>query len=349
VWLVAIVMASWVQAQSEIFSDGFETGDSCEWSRTVTLDLCDGLDNDCDLDVDEDANCDDNLDCTQDQCVSGSCQHSLVVGCLIDDVCIADGDLNPLNSCQTCDSTVSFDDWTPVADGRPCGDLVCNECTSGFCTDSAIGVAGPGCDDVTASDCDAPDTCALGGICDPNYGSPGTLCGAGLVEPICNPDACDGAGLCVDAPTAPSGTPCGDSSSTDCDSPDTCGAGGVCDPNYRAQGTLCGAGIGEPICNPDACDGSGSCSDVPAAPNGTPCGGLVCEECASGMCEPFSVCGDGFVCPITEFCDDGNTDDCGTCNADCSGSGLGPTCPSGTGCVSGLDCLSGVCTGGICS
>ncbi len=39
-----------------------------------------------------------------------------------------------------------------------------------------------------------------------------------------------------------------------------------------------------------------------------------------------SVCGDLELCPETEACDDGFTDACGSCNADCSGSGTGSSC-----------------------
>lgn len=45
-----------------------------------------------------------------------------------------------------------------------------------------------------------------------------------------------------------------------------------------------------------------------------------------------AVCGDGVTCPELERCDDGYTDTCGTCNADCSGSGSGATCGDGSLC-----------------
>ena len=45
-----------------------------------------------------------------------------------------------------------------------------------------------------------------------------------------------------------------------------------------------------------------------------------------------STCGDGEECEETEACDDGFTDACGTCNADCSASGTGSTCGDGEVC-----------------
>jgi len=44
------------------------------------------------------------------------------------------------------------------------------------------------------------------------------------------------------------------------------------------------------------------------------------------------VCGDGERCEELEFCDDGFTDACGSCNADCSAAGAGSVCGDGERC-----------------
>jgi len=50
------------------------------------------------------------------------------------------------------------------------------------------------------------------------------------------------------------------------------------------------------------------------------------------------VCGDGILCPEVEVCDDGYNDDCGSCNASCSGPGSGSVCGDGDLCPETEDC-----------
>ena len=49
----------------------------------------------------------------------------------------------------------------------------------------------------------------------------------------------------------------------------------------------------------------------------------------SAACQREGSCGDGILQPLFEVCDDGFTDACGTCNADCTGAGTGATCGDG--------------------
>ena len=51
-------------------------------------------------------------------------------------------------------------------------------------------------------------------------------------------------------------------------------------------------------------------------------------DCGLGT---MPTCGDGELCPQYEDCDDGFTDACGTCGADCT-SDLGATCGDGVVC-----------------
>lgn len=83
------------------------------------------------------------------------------------------------------------------------------------------------------------------------------------------------------------------------------------------------------------------------------------DDCDTGHCDPeragsdvrrcVSYCGNAADDDLAEACDDGNTAECGTCNADCSDTLTYPGCGGGTGCRSGADCATGSCVGGLCT
>jgi hypothetical protein len=54
-----------------------------------------------------------------------------------------------------------------------------------------------------------------------------------------------------------------------------------------------------------------------------------------------SVCGDHLVCPATEACDDGFQDACGSCNANCTGPGTGYVCGDHVVCPESEACDDG--------
>ncbi len=54
-----------------------------------------------------------------------------------------------------------------------------------------------------------------------------------------------------------------------------------------------------------------------------------------------AVCGDATVCPELESCDDGFTDACGSCNADCTAAGAGSACGDGVRCEETEACDDG--------
>jgi hypothetical protein len=112
--------------------------------------------------------------------------------------------------------------------------------------------------------------------------------------------------------------------------------------------------VGNP-CVADADCESGSCSSC----TGSGCSGVgVCESvCGNGMREfaPESLSTPELIaCTLSaafgsgiancEACDDGNTSNCGTCNAACGlvGASGAKTCPAGTACVDSIDC-TGTC------
>lgn len=107
--------------------------------------------------------CSDGLPCTTDICneQASQCENTLDGGfCLIGGVCYADGDFNPANDCQECDTSASTTDWTDRAAGSLCDD-----------GDPCTGTGEPSVGD---------DTCDGLGVC------------SGQVDPACN-DNCDDA------------------------------------------------------------------------------------------------------------------------------------------------------------
>lgn len=111
-----------------------------------------------------------------------------------------------------------------------------------------------------------------------------------------------------------------------------------CDSFCRAVGAVCGDGIVEDAeaCDDGFTDACGTCNATCTGPgSGSSCGdGIVCPEteqcnlatlnpdleCVENCAQEDAVCGNRILEP-GEFCDDGFTDVCGSCNADCSGLG----------------------------
>ncbi|PIE17383.1 MAG: hypothetical protein CSA65_09125 [Proteobacteria bacterium] len=93
------------------------------------------------------SDCDDGVPCTSDRCVQGNCVHPLEAGfCSIEGVCYKTGDVDPKNSCQSCDPGKDDDDWTVAGDGSPCASdgLWCttDRCKAGLCEhDPTLGCA----------------------------------------------------------------------------------------------------------------------------------------------------------------------------------------------------------------
>jgi hypothetical protein len=99
----------------------------CEGGVGPQPELCNGLDDDCDGDVDNGAasTCDDGLWCTDNVCAEAVCQYPVRPGtCHIVDpghmeVCWWDGAPNPDNECEGCDYD-SDPTWWTSRDGEPC-------------------------------------------------------------------------------------------------------------------------------------------------------------------------------------------------------------------------------------
>lgn len=146
----------------------------------------------------------DELECTSDVCDGqGSCGHPLYTGCLIEGVCVAEGDDDPANECMECVPAMDTEHYWAKTVGELCTDDgtattkdvcdglgVCSHPLSGACVIDGITFAGG------ASNPD--NVCQM---CDANvnpYGwtdrEAGFSCSSDGLE--CTHDVCDGAGLC---------------------------------------------------------------------------------------------------------------------------------------------------------
>ncbi|MCH7591643.1 MAG: hypothetical protein IH989_02530, partial [Planctomycetes bacterium] len=123
-----------------------DDGSFCETGATCLAGLCGGG---------SAIDCDDGLPCTVDSCneLAQQCDHDLIAGsCLIAGACFADGQPNPDNDCQVCDSFLDATDWTLLPAGSACDDR-----------DPCTGTGDPG---IGFDACDAVGLCT--GTTDPN-------------------------------------------------------------------------------------------------------------------------------------------------------------------------------------
>ncbi len=220
--------------------------------------------------------------------------------CEIASGCYFDGNLNPSNSCETCDSTSSTDSWTVVEDGETCDDgLFCNGADT--CSDGTCSVhAGSSCDTHCQSCNEETDSCDnITGDCGDGLfciGGAGT-CSEGVCVALNDP--CPG--VCK---TCNEETDTCDNNTNGCDDGIYCNGVDQCsDGECVHPGNPCDPQCG--VCNEetDSCDGfSGDCD------NGDPCTDGYCSygSCLSGnsVCENDGVCsldGEGnAVCDCAE-------------------------------------------------
>jgi hypothetical protein len=291
---------------------------------------CNGVDDDCDGDVDEGelvndkyvSLCDDGNPCTTDQCLGES-------GC--DYVALEEGecqDGNPCTVADHCEAGVCVGDPVECDDGNPCTDNVCTEkggCeyppVAGECDDGEACTLGDHC---VAGECVGTEVdcdCEKDGDCvaleDGNLCNGTLFCNTGKVPFLCQvepgtevtcpepegPDApclaasCDpSTGSCSFLP-ANGGKPCDDG--------DLCTLGDSCLDGTCQGGTAANCNDGNP-CTDDSCDPDSGCVHTP---NAAPCSdGDVCttaDHCLDGECSggPPLECDDGNFCNGQESCD----------------------------------------------
>ncbi len=336
-------------------SDGAVDGDAACLPTSATLDYCNGADDDCDGQTDEDP-CDDGSACTSaDVCVAGMCAGK-PANCNDQDPCTLDGCAQGGPSAGIC--THAPADGIPCDDGDPCsiGDNckaggcagVAKNCvnsnfcfkafcspTDGKCTSSKKSLGTP-CDDgnacTTADACDSDAVCSGGGVnCDD--GNPCTL------------NACNLATGCT---ATESGAPCDDGNL--CTQGDLCKSGKcdpgqaiVCNDNNPCTTESCDAGKCKITKNTQPCDDGTACTSGDACADGQCAGTPVnCDDklpCTNDACDAQTGC---LHNPASILCDDGNTctklDQCkeGAC------AGIDQTA---TLCDDGLPCTKDTCDG----
>ena len=112
----------------------------------ATEETCNGIDDNCDGDVDE-GTCDDGNPCTEDSCAGADgCVHVGLDGVACDDA-------DPCTTAEVCTQGSCVGELTQCQDGNPCTDDLCDEVLG--CTFPANTAP---CDD--GSDCTVDDVCA---------------------------------------------------------------------------------------------------------------------------------------------------------------------------------------------
>jgi hypothetical protein len=242
-----------------------------------------------------DCNDDDELECTYFACdeSTGQCERKLQQGCLIDDICRDDAEVNPENSCEYCNEE-SPSAWTAALSGG-CDDgdgcTTGDSCQGGSCLgnvvfcDDGLSCTTDSCTDGTCAYAQVIGTCAFGGKC---------LTG-GQTSSLNQCQYCD-----PDSPKSPSNRPDGQ----DCGLPgsgSSCFGGVCCTPD--CNGKKCGSnGCGGTCGTCEAgwtCDSASSkctctpdCTDKTCGSDG--CGGLCgAGDCDDGISCTNDVCLDG--------------------------------------------------------
>ncbi|MFW5920379.1 MAG: hypothetical protein ACOCUS_00965 [Polyangiales bacterium] len=276
-------------------------------------DCTDGVDNDCDGDI----------DCADDDCLGAACDDGNA--CTEDDVCTEEGSCG--GSMVDCD------------DGNPCTDDSCDPVEGCVSTPNSAG-----CDDGLF--CNGMDSCS-DGTCSVHAGDPCT--GATVCDE--DMDACVGCvddGDCPDAMVGSWGT-CGGFSGT-CDETGTQSRtiteftcdGGECNSSTRDETRDCSRDTDDTTCGSTTCGGWGTCGSFSGTCDEVGSQGRTCTDrrCSGGSCTDMDrtetrtcsradrdgvQCGsNGWIMCCDQSCIDtrNNPSHCGSCFVDCDAQGL---------------------------
>jgi len=317
------------------------------------VEVCNGVDDDCDGAVDEET-CDDGNPCTEDSCDGADgCVYNPLAG-----VECTDGDL-----CTVGDHCVEG-----VCAGNPvqCDDG--NECTDDLCVEGVCQAT----DNNTL--CDDGDPCTLGDVCDGGLCKGTAIACDCLVDEDCvlleDGDLCNGT-LACDVAELPYQCEVDQATVVTCDLPDGadpfCQAA-VCDPET-------GGCAVEDVNEGFACDDGDACTVGEKCVAGACTDGLVfpCDDgnaCTVDTCDPLDgceylvvdgACDDGDPCTVGDNCSDGacvsgpplDCEDGNPCTEDSCAPGVGcvhaimpGNCDDGDACTVGETCINGACGGG---
>ena len=320
-----------------------------------TPDVCDGVDNDCDGEVDTIA-CDDGDPCTLDTCAgAGGC---VSVPDPVTCACSSDADCPPApNAClgqMRCvhydgKPTCSLDTTAAVEcpDPGPCAVAACVPQT-GAC------VTTPHAD---GTPCSIATACTFAGMCTAGVCAGGTTVACDDGNP-CTDDGCDEAAGCIYTPNTAA-----------CDDGDACTEGDVC-ADGACDGEVVTCDDLDP-CTADACDpttGEAGCVHVPSDLACVDDNACTVDGCTAGVGCAFApvaagaACDDGNSCTTVDTCQSGacqggaplGCDDGEACTADachpllgCQHVGKsGKPCSDGDVCTVGDHCVAGSCVGG---
>ncbi len=332
-------------------------------AATPAEESCNGLDDDCDGEVNEPALvdgdyvnlCNDDNDCTDDKCTGeeGCVNEVLVTGDCSDE--------NPCTVADHCVEGTCMGDQVECDDGNPCTDNVCTEtggceypansapcdddnpctladqCNDGTCTGTPVD-----CDCLADEDClelEDGDQCNGTLACDTE-----TLPYKCVVDPatvVTCPDPEGENSFCLQANCDPGTGACSFAPNHEgflCDNANACTVNDKCVDGECAGGKEVNCNDGNP-CTDDSCDGEVGCIH---ANNGAPCDdGQLCSKgdtCSAGTCTGGQEVD----------CNDGN--DCTADNCDnqlgCIHELLdGGQCNDGNLCTETDSCHDGVCVG----
>ncbi len=327
---------------------GCEAGKALCNAKVPATEVCNGQDDDCDGQTDEDL-CEDGAPCTQGACnLDGSCKQLPLGGvacddgslCTAKDVCVqgvCQGSANlgcdDSNPC-TSDSCDPVQGCTHAAQDGPCADdgnaCTLDQCKNQQCSHVAA-PSGSACSD-DGNPC-TTDVCA-GNVCGHPPSSVGSACPD--EGDSCTVDTCDGKGACGHALKA--GTCAIQGVCVGSGSAQPGNACFVCDPGANPKGWTAASGL--PCNDGDGCTTSDLCLAGTCKGKTKDCSGLN-DACNSGICQ-----GDQCVSvakPSTTGCND--QDACTSGDHCSSGKCLG----TAVNCTVVADaCNDGVCAAGAC-